>query len=107
MVPDYYALLGVDPGEDRATLEAALNAAQRTWSKGANNPKLKHAYQANRDLIPAIRKALLGDPLARAAYDAELAEVKRQERDAKLDELQRLVRLRSAKGGLTVSDRNL
>ena len=107
MVADYYAMLGADPGADRASLEAALARCQPLWSSGTRNPKTKHTYQSYLDQIPEIRKALLGDPAARAAYDAELAAARRAERDRVLDELQRLVRLRSAKGGLTVSDRAL
>ena len=49
----------------------------------------------------------MGDPASRAAYDAELAVVQIAERDAKLDELQKRVRLRAAKGGLSPSDRTL
>ena len=45
-----------------------------------------------------VRKALLSDPTSRAAYDAELAVAQMQERERKLDELQRRVRLRAAKG---------
>jgi hypothetical protein len=107
MVADYYAMLGVEPGADRAAVEAALARQQPIWSSGTRNPKNKHTYQSYLDQIPAIRQALLGDPAARAAYDAELAAAGRAERDRKLDELQRLVRLRAAKGGLTVADRDL
>lgn len=107
MVADYYAMLGVDPGSDRAALEAALAKCQPLWSSGTRNPKTKHTYQSYLDQIPALRQALLGDPSARAAYDAELAAARRVERDRKLDVLQRLVRLRAAKGGLTVTDRTL
>ncbi len=105
MVPDYYAMLGVEPGADRATIEAALAKSQPAWSSGTRNPKTKHTYQSYLDQIPALRQTLLGEPTARAAYDAELAALRRGERDAKLDLLQKRVRLRSAKGGLTVSDR--
>ncbi len=101
MVADFYAMLGVDPGADRPSLEAALARCQPTWSSGTRNPKTKHTYQSYLDQIPEIRRALLGDPAARAAYDAELAAAQRAERDLALDELQRLVRLRAAKGGLT------
>jgi hypothetical protein len=107
MVADFYAMLGVDPGDDRASIEAALARCQPLWSSGTRNPKTKHTYQSYLDQIPEIRRALLGDPNARAAYDAELAAVKRAGRDQALDELQRLVSLRAAKGGLTVSDRAL
>ena len=107
MVPDYYAMLGVDPGADRAALEAALARCQPVWSSGTRNPKTKHTYQSYLDQIPALRQALLGDPSARAAYDAELAAARRAERDARLDSLQKRIRLRAAKGGLTVSDRTL
>ena len=50
---------------------------------------------------------MLGDPVSRAAYDAELAVVQIAERDAKLDELQKRARLRAAKGGLSPADRTL
>jgi hypothetical protein len=107
MVPDYYSMLGVDPGADRAALEAALARSQPAWSSGTRNPKTKHTYQSYLDQIPALRQALLGDPSARAAFDAELAAARRAERDARLDSLQKKIRLRAAKGGLTVSDRKL
>ena len=107
VVADYYSMLGLQPGSDRAAIESALAKAQPTWSAGTRNPKNKHTFQSYLDRIPAIRQALLGDPASRAAYDAELAAARRAEHDAKLDELQRLVKLRSAKGGLTVSDRAL
>jgi len=107
MVPDYYAMLGVDPAADRATLEAALARCQPAWSSGTRNPKTKHTFQSYLDQIPALRQALLGDPTARAAYDAGRAAGLRAERDGKLDALQKRIRLRAAKGGLTVSDRRL
>lgn len=107
MVADFYTILGVDPSADRATIEAALARSQPVWSSGTRNPKNKHTFQSYLDQIPEIRKKLLGDPTERASYDAELASGRRAERDRKLDELHRLVRLRAAKGGLTVSDRSL
>ncbi len=105
MVPDYYAMLGVDPSADRPTIEAALAKAQPSWSSGTRNPKTKHTFQSYLDQIPALRQALMGDPLARAAYDAERAATLRAGRDRALDALQRLIRLRAAKGGLTPADR--
>jgi hypothetical protein len=105
MVTDYYAMLGADPGADAATLEAALARNQPIWSSGTRNPKNKHTYQSYLDQIPALRRTLLSDPMVRAAYDAELAAARRVERDGKLDQLQRLIRLRAAKGGLTNADR--
>src|SRR3954447_21462973 len=105
MVADYYVMLGVDPGADRRAVEAALARCQPVWSSGTRNPRTKHTYQSYLDQIPALRQALLGDPAGRAAYDAELAARKRGEQDARLDALQKRVRLRAAKGGLTVSDR--
>jgi tetratricopeptide (TPR) repeat protein len=105
MVPDYYARLGIDSGAGRAEIEAALARMQPAWSMGTRNPKTRHTHQLYLDEIPALRKALLGDPTTRAAYDAELAMTQVAEKDRKLDELQRRVRLRSAKGGLTASDR--
>ena len=107
MVPDYYARLGVDPGADRSEIEAALKRLQPAWSMGTRNPKTRHSNQLYLDEIPALRKALLGDPASRAAYDAELAVAQIAERDAKLDELQKRARLRAAKGGLSPADRTL
>ena len=107
MVPDYYAMLGVDPGADRAAIEAALARCQPAWSSGTRNPKTKHTFQSHLDQIPALRRALLTDPSARASYDAERSASRQAEREGKLDELQRLIRLRAAKGGLTVTDRTL
>src|SRR5208337_4605748 len=107
MVPDYYARLGVDPGVDPAEVEAALKKQQPVWSMGTRNPKTRHTNQLYLDEVPALRRALLSGPEARAAYDAELAAVQIAEREQKLDELQRRVRLRAAKGGLTTADRTL
>ena len=107
MVPDYYARLQLDPRADRAEIEAALKRMQPVWSMGTRNPKTRHANQLYLDEIPALRKALLGDPASRAAYDAELAMVQLAERDQKLDLLLRRVSLRAAKGGLTATDRRL
>ncbi len=106
-VPDFYEILGVDPKADRPEIERALARCQPAWSSGTRNPKTKHAYQSYLDQIPEIKRSLLGDPQARSLYDAELAAARRAERDRKLDELQRLVSLRAAKGGLTVGDRKL
>jgi hypothetical protein len=107
VVPDFYARLGVDPGAERTEIEAALQRKQPVWSMGTRNPKNRHVNQLYLDEIPALRKALLSDPTSRAAYDAELAVAQMQERERKLDELQRRVRLRAAKGGLAASDRGL
>jgi hypothetical protein len=107
MVPDYYARLEVDPGAERPEIEAALKRLQPAWSMGTRNPKTRHSNQLYLDEIPALRKALLSDPSSRAAYDAELAVVQIAERDAKLDELQKMARLRAAKGGLSPSDHAL
>ena len=107
MVPDYYARLGVDPGAERSEIEAALERLQPAWSMGTRNPKTRHSNQLYLDEIPAVRKALLGDPASRAAYDAELAVAQIAERDARLDELQKRAGLRAAKGGLSPTDRTL
>ncbi len=107
MVPDYYSRLDLDPRADRAEIEAALQRKQPAWSMGTRNPKNRHTYQLYLDEIPALRRALLGDPGTRAAYDAELVVARRSEREGRLDELQRMVRLRAAKGGLGASDREL
>ena len=48
---------------------------------GTRNPKTRHTNQLYLDEIPALRKALLGDPASRAAYDAELAVAQIAERD--------------------------
>ena len=107
MVPDFYAMLGVEPSADRPAIEAALAKCQPAWSSGTRNPKTKHTFQSYLDQIPALRQALLGGPESRAAYDAERAASRRAERETWLDELQRLVRLKAAKGGLTPGDRAL
>ncbi len=107
MVADYYGMLGVPPDSDRGTIEAALAKCQPEWSSKTRHPSKGTLYQSYLDQVPAIRRTLLGDPAERAAYDAERASVLRIERDQKLDALQRLVRLRAAKGGLTVSDRSI
>ncbi len=107
MVTDYYTMLGVDPSSDRATIEGAIARNQPVWSSGTRNPKTRHTCQSYLDQIPSIRQALLGDPATRAAYDAEIAAAQRAERERRLDVLQKRVRLRAAKGGLTVSDRTL
>ena len=107
VVADYYEMLGVDPESDRAVIETALAKAQPAWSAGTRNPKNKHTFQSYLDRIPAIRQALLGNASSRVAYDAELAAARRAAHDAQLDELQKRIRLRAAKGGLTLSDRTL
>jgi hypothetical protein len=107
MVPDYYARLGVDPDASAAEIEAALRKHQPAWSMGTRNPKTRHANQLFLDEVPALRRALLGGPEARRAYDAELGAVQIAERERTLDELQRRIRLRAAKGGLTLADRSL
>jgi hypothetical protein len=107
MVPDYYAMLGVAPNADHSEIEAALSRQQPAWSSGTRNPKTKHAFQSYLDQIPALRHALLGDPAARASYDLQVEAVHQADRSRKLDLLQKLVKLRAAKGGLTVSDRAL
>ena len=107
MVPDFYARLGIDPGAERSEIEAALKRLQPAWSMGTRNPKTRHSNQLFLDEIPALRKALLSDPASRAAYDAELAVAQIAQRDAKLDELQKKVRLRAAKGGLSAADKGV
>jgi hypothetical protein len=107
MVPDYYARLGVSPEADVAEIEAALHKHQPIWSMGTRNPKTRHTNQLYLDEVPALRRALLSSPETRAAYDAELAGAQVAERERKLDQLQRRVRLRAAKGGLGHTDRAL
>jgi len=107
MIPDYYARLGVAPGAAPDEIEAALRKKQPAWSMGTRNPKTRHANQLFLDEIPALRAALLSGPIHRAAYDAELAAAEAARREERLDELQRLVRLRAAKGGLDAADREL
>lgn len=107
MIADYYAMLSVDPKADRDTIEQALRRSQPQWSSRTRHPSKGTLYQSYLDQIPEIRRRLLGEPSDRVTYDIELAAARQAERGAKLDELQRLVRLRAAKGGLTVSDRNL
>ena len=107
MVEDFYEILEVDPRADQAALQAALSRWQPVWSSGTRNPKTKHKFQSYLDQIPAIKRTLLGDPAARASYDADRLAALQGQRDVKLDELQRWVRLRSAKGALTPTDRTI
>jgi len=107
MVADYYERLGVEPTATTAEIEAALKKRQPAWSMGTRNPKTRHANQLYLDEIPALRGALLGSPEARAIYDAELAAAREAARAERLDELQRLIRVRAAKGGLSPADREL
>ena len=107
MVPDFYAMLGISPDANRSTIESALARCQPIWSSGTRNPKTKHTHQSYLDLIPTIRPTLLGDPAGRAAYDSELRAAAAADRDKKLDSLQKLIKLRAAKGGLTVADMSL
>ncbi|MDR3622275.1 MAG: fibronectin type III domain-containing protein [Paludisphaera borealis] len=104
MVPDYYERLGVDPAATAAEIDAALRKKQPAWSMGTRNPKTRHANQLFLDEIPALRRALMGSAETRAAYDAELAAAQIADRDEKLDDLQRLIRIRAAKGGLGAPD---
>ncbi len=107
MVADFYAMLGVEPGSDRATIEAALKRCQPEWSSRTRHPSKGTLYQSYLDRIPEIRRRLLSDPTERAVYDTELTAAQQAERDRRLDALQRLVQIRAAKGGLTVTDRSL
>jgi tetratricopeptide (TPR) repeat protein len=107
MVTDFYAMLGVDPGADRSTIDQALERCQPLWSAGTRNPKTKHRCQSYLDQIPVLRRSLLGDPKARAAYDQSLRASAESRRVRQLEELARRVRLRAAKGGLTVTDREV
>jgi len=107
MVPDYYERLGVEPTATSAEIEAALRKKQPAWSMGTRNPKNRHTNQRYLDEIPALRSALLGSPEDRAAYDAELSAAREAARAERLDELQRLIRVRAAKGGLSAADRDL
>lgn len=107
MVADYYERLGVDPAATTAEIEAALKKRQPAWSMGTRNPKTRHANQLYLDEIPELRGALLSSPEARAIYDAELAAAREAARAERLDELQRLIRVRAAKGGLTPADREM
>lgn len=107
MVPDYYARLEIEPDTDREGIEAALRRKQPLWSLGTRNPKTRHTSQSYLDEIPALRKTLLSDATARQAYDAELSSAKKAERQRKIDELSRRVRLRAARGVLDGTDRKL
>jgi hypothetical protein len=107
MVADYYEMLGVAPDADRVAIESALARRQPEWSSKTRHPSKGTTFQSYLDQIPEIRRRLLGDPAERAAYDAERTAASRAELAARLDHLQRLVALRAAKGGLTVSDRKI
>lgn len=104
MVPDFYERLGVRSNADAAALEAALARMQGVWSAGTRNPKTRHAFQSYLDQVPVLRATLLTDAATREAYDDQLAEEQRKTRELRLDALQRLVRLRAAKGGLAPTD---
>lgn len=105
MIVDFYELLGIPPGSDRAAIEIALSQRQPEWSALIGRGDDSTRYARYLDQIPALRQALLSTPQARAEYDASLAAVRAAARHRSLDDLQRIVRLRAAKGGLTVSDR--
>ncbi len=105
MLLDFYELLGVDRAADRAQIESALNQRQPEWSAQTRRPGEGSRYLTYLEQIPALRSALLSTPEARAAYDEQLGKTLQRHRHQILDELQRLVRLRGSKGGLTVSDR--
>ena len=75
------------------------------WARGT--PRRGTPTSSISTRFPALRRALLGGPETRAAYDAELAGAQVAERERKLDELQRRIRLRAAKGGLGHTDRAL
>ena len=105
MVVDYYALLEVEPGADPSAIEAAIRRLQPIWSAQTRHPSRGTRYQSQLESIPEIRRRLLGSKVERALYDAELASRHRADREGRLNTLQRLVRLRAAKGGLTVQDR--
>jgi hypothetical protein len=107
MVADYYTRLGIEPGSSAAEIEAALGKQEPVWSMGTRNPETRHTNELYLDEVSTLGRALLSTPESRAAYDAELAAAQVAEREAGLDELQRRVRLRAAKGGLTVADRSL
>lgn len=107
MPPDYYELLGLESGADRSLIEAALQARQGEWLGRAREAVDGRRYLALLEQIPGLRQALLSTDEARVAYDRALRESLAARRVEALDELQRLVRLRGAKGGLTVSDRAL
>jgi len=99
MVNDYYTMLGHRPGGGFGRGRGGPGAESADLVVGTRNPKNKHTFQSYLDQIPAMRRTLLGEATARAAYDAELAAAQRVERDRKLDRLQHLIRLRAAKGG--------
>ena len=107
MVPDYYARLGVDPRAERAEIEAALQRKQPAWSMGTRNPKTRHANQLYLDEIPALRKQLAERSGLPRRVRRRVGRGPDARAGSKLDELQRRVRLRAAKGGLLASDRGL
>ena len=80
----------------------------KLWEKlGISRSTISLISKIKLDQIPIIRQTLLGDPSKRTDYDSQLITLLRAERDKKLDKLMSLVKLRAAKGGLSVSDRDL
>ena len=106
MILDYYQILGVDRSADSSTIEQALGRKRIEWSKGTRNPKTKIQYQKYLDAIPEIKRSLLHDSESRKAYDSELDALVRKEKRERIQEFERKVRLRSAKGGLSAIDRD-
>lgn len=103
---NYYEILGIDRSADSQSIEQALGRKRIEWSKGTRNPKTKIQYQKYLDVIPEIKRSLLSDAEGRKAYDAELDALARKEKLERIEEFERRVRLRSAKGGLSSTDRD-
>ena len=72
---NYYALLGIDPGADAATIRKAVVGQQRHWGARQNAPDLATRQDAERhqQLLSDIRDVLL-DPGQRALYDVQRVE---------------------------------
>ena len=107
MVPDYYEMLGVDPGADRAAIEEALARCQPKWSAGRPEPEAP-AH------LPVVPRPDPGDPPGPARRPDRPRRLRRRaapptagpSSTGRSTSCSGLVRLRAAKGGLTVSDRD-
>lgn len=107
MLADYYAMLGVAANAGRAEIEDAVARRQPEWSLKARDPREGHRYLGYLAQLPALRLALLSTDEARAAYDDSLRRAQLDAGRESGETLLKLVRLRAAKGGLTVRDRQI
>ena len=96
-----------NPGPTARPSKPPSAGTSRSGRRGPGTPRPSIRSSRTSTRSRRSSQALLGDPSARAGYDAELAAALRAERSLRLDALQKRIRLRAAKGGLTVSDRKV